>query len=350
MANLIATNHGEFAAAGDYYTGTTGDSTLVTSDYSAALGWSNGNGRALKLSNNVVTVWRQIGANLSELYWHQRINISATANSGLIVQFREGSATIHCELRWTSTGLLQALLNGSQIAIGTTVYSRGTAIDIQIHYIIHDTTGVFQVKVNGNTSMEINFSGDTRNGGSGITDRFYFSQISGTEQVYISDIVLNDTTGSRENSWTGAVRVVNDVPTSNGPSGVSSTPSAGSQYQNVDDAVPGGANGDTDYNEFSTPGQDWFQWPSSIYTGMTASSIHFVRTKYVARATDAGSHTGRSNAKRGGVVLNGATVALGSSYPLVPQEDLWLNDPNTGVAWAAFADIVASEFGVEMVA
>lgn len=349
MANLIATNLGEINALSEFFDfGTVANSSLQTTPYSTALGWPNGNGRTLRTSSfgdnseNAFTI-----VALVEGYLHFRVSAPGTATSPRICTFREG-ATSHLELYWNGDGTFQFKRNGTNIGSASASYARTGARDIQIHFKIDSTTGIAELRVDGSTANDITFSGNVRNGGTGNVTNIGLST-PGTSVVHdFSDIVLNDTTGGNENSWTGAVRVVLGVPSAAGASGTQWTPNASTNVSRIADAIPGTHDGDTTYNEESVANnKDWFTWPSSVFTGMSPASIKFVRTKYWARAADGGSHTMRSNAKNGGTTVNGTTISLNASF--VKREDVYYTDPNTSAAWASFAAITGAEFGYELI-
>lgn len=354
MANVVATNFGEFSTtAADFFenisqSGTSFAAAPYTS--SSVFGYAGGNGQAYQMTNNGPTVTKTVPS--ASEYFARIKCCFQTASQQFIMRFDE-TATNHVYLQWNADGTLSALRNGTVLATGATVYPRlnTTVLDVQIRVVIHDTTGVFQVKafssgVGSATALEINFSGDTRNGGTGIINRIGFSMTSGVT-MYFSDFVVNDTTGSSENSWPGPVRVVLSKPSADGGSGVQWTPLSSTNVSNIDDTIPGAHDVDVTYNEDSTAGhKDYFTtWGS--FSGMSPSSIHFVVTKCHIRSADGGAHTARTLAKNGGTNVNGATVALGATYGLI--EDRYYNDPATSAAWASFSAIAAAEFGYELV-
>jgi hypothetical protein len=125
------------------------------------------------------------------------------------------------------------------------------------------------------------------------------------------------------------------------------TPSAGSNFQNVDDTIPGAHDGDTTYNQSGTNGHvDWMSY-SSAFSGMAASAIAAAVHIYAAKAPDGGTHSMRGKVKSGGTTANGTTAPLNSSY--TRRQDAFAVDPNTGNPWASLSAITSAEFGYERV-
>ena len=351
MANIIATNFGEFSTAGtNYFENNTTGATMTFSSAGYANFWSNGAGQSLSLggAGSAGYVTKNVPS-AAEYYAHNRVRAGAAGAALGLLAFNE-TGTNHIQVLQLNTGVIEVRRNGTVLATGTTVFSTlsGRVLSVQARVVVHDSTGVVQVRIDGATSNEINFSGDTRNGATGVINQIGLYQSATNENSSWTDFIVNDTTGGVADSWTGAARVVLGAFTVSGGSGQQFTPSASTNVSNIDDVVPGLHDSDTTYNESSTAAhKDWFQLASSVFTGMSPASISFVRTKYWARAADGGTHTMRSNAKNGGTTTNGATITLGSSYVL--NEDVFYNDPNTAAAWATFAAIYGAEFGYELV-
>jgi hypothetical protein len=349
MANVIATNLGEFGtAATDFFENVGGSNSITTAAYATI--WANGNGRALAQTNNsgVQRTTKNVPSQ-QEYFAHVRVRRGDASTTLGLLCFQEGSID-HIDIVQISTGAIAARRGGTIIATGTTIFPMiiGTVLSVQARVKIDNTTGVVQVRINGSSVNEIDFSGDTQNAGTTAITRIGFVLPTTDIAVNYTDFVVNDTTGAAETSWTGAIRVILGALTITGGSGVQWTPLSSTNVSNIDDTVPGAHDGETTYNEDSTAGhKDWFQVASSVFTGMSPASIRFVRTKYWMRAADGGSHTARSNAKNGGTTVNGTTINLGSSYDR--WEDVYYTDPATGSAWANFAAIYGAEFGYELV-
>jgi len=135
---------------------------------------------------------------------------SATLDQFLI-QLRGSDNTTHLSIDGgAGTGFIRAL-RGTSTLLGTSSPSTiATAVwhYIEAHFIISDTVGVVQVKLNG--QLVIDLSGqDTRNAGlSAAVDRIVWSHNGLANTVYFDDFVCNDTTGGVNNSWPGDTKVI----------------------------------------------------------------------------------------------------------------------------------------------
>lgn len=119
------------------------------------------------------------------------------------------------------------------------------------------------------------------------------------------------------------------MPTSN--DAAQFTPSAGSNFQNVDDA--GFHDGDSTYNSSVTVGhQDTFGLPAF---GSTPAQVHCVAVKTIAKIDVAGLVNLRNVLKSGGSTGQSADHALTPSY--VHYDDYFGKDPNGTIAWTASA-------------
>jgi hypothetical protein len=197
-----------------------------------------------------------------------------------------------------------------------------------IYVVIDDTVGRVVVTLNGVT--HIDFTGDTRNGGTGVIDVVSVSNVDGG--AYYDDLILGDGSGSMNTTPPGDSRVEYIVP--NGDGAVTGfTPSTGSNWQTVDET--GGPN-DGDYNTGQEMGlTDLFAMTDLSGTGI----IHGIQTTIRARKDDAGLKTvvpllykavdSGGTARR----YEGPEIYLGDSF--VTTQTLYEHSPDTGVAWTA---------------
>lgn len=252
------------------------------------------------------------------------------------------SATVHLQMSVsTSTGRIQILRNGTLLASGGLV-SLNVNYAFHILFTINDTTGSIQV---WQDDVEIiNQSNiDTRNGGSGIVDNFYFTQ-SGGGNTEFSEIYINDTTGSAPNNtvWLG-YRIEARIPNAAG-NYAQWTPLSSTNVSNVDEQRN---DGDTTYNSSSTAGQkDSFQF-SAITP--TTGSVMAVQHRIVARKDDGGTRTIRPIQRQSSTDYNGTSVNLTTSY--AAYTEIYETNPATAAAFTV-SEMRATtpEFGYELVA
>ena len=137
---------------------------------------------------------------------------------------------------YTSTGTL--------VGTGTKKLSLQTNYLLELRIKIADATGVpetegkLELRVDGIT--DITFAGDTKPGADTGINTLSFSSFVGSGsyvQLYIDDIIVNNIAGSVNNSWPNGAKVVALFPNGAGSSN-QYTPSAGSNYQNVEEIPP----------------------------------------------------------------------------------------------------------------
>lgn len=140
----------------------------------------------------------------ADYYVGERIYFTTNLNDSTILSLWEGT-TLHITVKRTDGGTIQVMRYGTVIATGTANVSSFTTHRIEVYAKIDDLSGQVIVKVNG--LEDINFSGDTRNGGA-------LGQISRLRWGYTSAAVVNgyayskiDDIVIRDDTWPGDVRV-----------------------------------------------------------------------------------------------------------------------------------------------
>jgi hypothetical protein len=224
------------------------------------------------------------------------------------------------------TDNLRVVLNsGHHIAIwrgDDTVLASGTALlaDTTWYWIwgyvkISDTVGVVRTKINGVADIATTTSLDTRNDAGANGDKLS-SFIIGVDTNYdFDDLYIQDATGTTNNGDDidiGEVTIPYLTPDSAGDT-TGMTPSAGSNFQCVDESPP---NDDTDYVSAATSGT------LDLYNLTSVSGISAVKGVVVRNRMKkdlAGAKNARSILKTGGTVSNGSDIALGTTYSTYPR-------------------------------
>jgi len=207
------------------------------------------------------------------------------------------------------------------------------------HVVIHDTSGICTIKVNG--SQIIDFSGDTNNGGTSDIKVVRLGRNTGYvtsyANVYFDDLVVNDTSGSYNNSWTGRGGIELLSPSGAGTS-TDLTASAGSNYECVDEQPP---DDDTTYVYGSTPDDhDGYTLTNTTQTGTVKAIKWFARAKTTAAGSDAIKRHLRIN----GTDYNGASdLTLTTDYAY--YKEILEENPDDSAAFET-ADLDAMEAGV----
>lgn len=232
-------------------------------------------------------------------------------------------------------------LGGAVIASSAnSVYTFNTWCYLEIKCTIADSGGRLTVRMNG--SQIIDFTGDTRNGGTAAQVDYMnvrFGNAVGPLN-FIDDWYWLDSTGSAPyNDFLGDVKIETLIPTSAGAS-TQFTPSTGANWAAVDE-IPASM---ADYVQSSTPGQRDSYTMSDLVTAV--GQVLAARPIALALKSDAGAASLRVNSRSsGGTVRQGAAQTLSPSA-LWYLGDLQTTDPD-GAAWTV-ASLNSAEFGVEV--
>ncbi|MDA8217615.1 MAG: hypothetical protein M0Z94_08375 [Dehalococcoidales bacterium] len=204
------------------------------------------------------TVGKQLPSTYAELYARMGSKVTGSTNRTSLL-FYEG-ATLHIEVRvgLAVDGLVTVYLGTTAIATGYIPgYVLGSWYCVEARVLINDvsSTGRVVVVIDGDYAHPIiDFTGDTRNGGTtGLIDRFYVQGSNANTQVgVVDDVAVNDTAGAIHNSWCGDGYGKLLVPNANGDLSqlVGSDANSVDNYLLVDE-VPYNT---TDYVESATVG------------------------------------------------------------------------------------------------
>lgn len=245
-----------------------------------------------------------------------------------VLEIMDGGTTqVRFELSPT-TGV--TVKRGASTTIGTTGFLAAMAQPLTYHFqcyvLVHPSAGIVRVKINKVQVLELT-GVNTRDSGVSQTTgvRFYFTNWD--------DIAI------ATDDWPGDLRMEVQRPASNGDL-AQFTPSAGSNYQNVDE-MP--SNGDTDYNASATVGHiDTFNFPALTLPGTPRA----VQTIHSARG-DIGSAALRTVHRVAGSNYVGSTETVNTSYAGRGRHCAPVN-PATGADWTASA-VNATQTGYEAV-
>lgn len=204
------------------------------------------------------------------------------------------------------------------------------------------TTGSLEVKVDG--AVIVSLTGKNyyyANGGAFI--RFFGVVGLGRPVVWYDDLVVNDTTGGRNDDYLGDVRIDILRPVSDTEQADFATSTGSDGFALIDDPISAN-DGDATYIESITPG-DKSEFNLSNIIG--SSDILGVQARICATKTDAGSRTFRAYIKSGEAVANGEAVAPATYYGW-SKSGIWDSDPNTEDEWSE-AGLNNLQLGIELV-
>lgn len=268
---------------------------------------------------------------------------SLPASDVPIAAFKE-SGTMHLNVTLTTGGAIVVKRAGTTVlATSTNIFSASAYNYIEYKPTIHDSTGAFEIRVNGSSTNWVALTGaDTRNGGtSGVINEIFLmnDNVGQTGNIDIDDLYICDTSGGTNNDFLGDVRIQAVFPTGAG-NYTQWTPSAGSNFQNVDENP---STDDTDYNLSSTA----TQIDSFVFGDVTPTSgtVYAVLGNMLVRKDDGGSRSIRALARLSGTDATGTAVSVGSSY--VNVQNVFETKPGGGAY--TIADVNNSEWGYEIV-
>jgi len=229
------------------------------------------------------------------------------------------------------------------IYLGTTV---GANLGIvwnyyEMKFLIDNGMGYIKIAVNGDhDNLILDLTGiDTQYGDEASIDEIRFGGLH-NEWTYMDDFYFCDLTGAKNNDFLGEVRIDAIRPNGAGTH-TDFTPSAGSNYENVDDSPY--PDDDTTYNDGSNVGDKDSYAMESLST--LSSEIFAVKSQITVKKSDTGTRACKLLTKVGSTEELGDEFTPGTSY-LTPFE-IYEDNPDDSAAWED-ADIDSLEVGVEV--
>ncbi len=265
-----------------------------------------------------------------------------STGNNTVLYLRDSSNNTHCSITRTLSGtdFIYRVFNANSVQVGTDKTISG--LTTWVHIGIKLTTGAAgTVTVRFDDVVHLNaVSSDFLSGSNNFVSRVGFSAAQqSNSSTFYDDIVIMDTTGSDNDFKGSGLHCVASFPTAAGDS-TQWTPSAGSNFQNVDDTDP---DDDTTYNSSNSNGQ------LDLYniTDLPAfnGSVLGVDIWSVLRKTTGGTEEAKLALKTNSAIYYGDNIALTSSYALYRKQQI-LN-PTTGVAFTQ-AEANALQIGVEV--
>jgi len=201
--------------------------------------------------------------------------------------------------------------SGTILASSATTLTTNQWYSLKVWFSVHDTTGRARVKVN--TTTVIDFTGDTRNGATGVQNQFRLGQIVadvnavGAVSYRIDDVAWMN--GDHVDAVDFDDVRVDYLPANGAGDSTQFVPSAGSNFQNVDEAPP---DDDTTYND-ATAVNDIDRYDLAAMAP-NPGFIYGVEHIFRARKLEAGSGELRGHLKHSVTVTNLTTRALNTTY------------------------------------
>ena len=211
---------------------------------------------------------------------------------------------------------------------------------IEFKHIIANAAGTLEVRVNG--AVWATVAGDTQTTGNATADQISLNTPAGASTgAHYDDLYIFDGTGAINNDYAGEVQIEYLACNADGNS-EQWTPSAGSNFQNVDEAAP---DDDTTYNSTSTEGnKDTFGMAN---ISIAAATIPAIQVIIRARKESAGTANIQRVYRSGVSENNGASFNPSTSY--ATQLEIMETDPIALGAWTV-TNLNAAEMGYAAVA
>jgi len=294
------------------------------------------------ISNSNGWLYKTIDA-VSEFYLRFAVNLDPhDVLTGTIpqIQWRFGS-TVVGYLTFGTCFNLNLYIGGVLVDVGYNILYPHTWYLIEIHVKISATVGIVEAKIDGNSVLDIDFSGNT---GTGTIDNIKFWMETGglgeLSYAYFDDIALNDTEGGVDDSWAGEGKIIVMVPNDDSAP-LELTPSAAVHHHLLVDEVP--YDGDTTYVEGSVVNEE------DIYkltpSGLVDVDINRVWVESRTRKTAAvDGHVALVMKPAGGAEQVSADIELLTTYSTKPLGPEYLENPVDTNPWEV-ADIDLIEIG-----
>lgn len=257
----------------------------------------------------------------------------------------DAGATTHISVIRTEAGILDVRRgtagSGTSLAKGATIIPQATWNYIEVQATIADSGGTVKVRLNGSTTNEIDFTGDTKNAGTSTNfDQIALVTSGSASSARFDDVYILNSTGAANTSFLGDIRIHALSPNNNGTYS-QLTGSDGNQvdnYQLVDERPFSTA----DYVGSPTVGlRDTY----ALADLPSVAQIFGVQNNFIGAKSDASSGNAKSALLINSTLYYGATRALGTSY--VAYGDIYDTNPNTSAAWTSGV-VNSMEAGMEV--
>lgn len=301
-----------------------------------------GTGRALQFTSP--TLLSYTFANTATLIVGVRFRLDSVSGndsfSPILIALLDG-VTTQVSLGIDASRRLVLRRGSTVIATSTNSILANTVYHAELKVTIHNTTGAYEVRVNGSSVgwIPAATNQNTRNTSNNYANAFQLTGNIAGIQITIDDLYILDTTGAAPlNDFINGPRILTLFANANGDT-ISWTPNgAGSNYECIDNNPPS----DSVYVSDATPGnRDLYQ-----FTDLAGSSILNAALLIRAQKSDTDVRSILPLCKSGGTVYTGSAKTLSTSWLYYVQD--YPVDPDTGAAWV-LADFNSAQFGMETV-
>lgn len=317
-------------------------STTSTVAMSIVSGRYSGNAIKFTSSNSVSTSF----ANNQFICVSFAVNLNEPSSTRLLCTLYD-TASSQVELRINPTGTISWTRNTIAISGGTSTsmihFDTWNYFEWKVMIADSITSNSCQLKVNGETFINLAATSDTKNTANAYANKFEFSATTtGGMTPSFDDCIIQVGSGS---DFLNDARIITSYPSGNGDSSQFSGSDGNStdNYLLVDETTP---DDDSTYVESATIGnKDLYAFPT---LGITANSILAVGVDINCRKTDVGPRTLCSVVKSASTEQDGTSTNLTDSYFYTVQSIL-PTDPATSSAWTQSA-VESAQIGQKVIA
>jgi hypothetical protein len=261
-------------------------------------------------------------------------------NADVFSFYDTGGVTEQIVLRTTAAGELAVDRSATQLGITSGL---GLLTDVwyylEIDITFGDATaGSVEVFINDSSVLSLT-SIDTRATAGENCGSVGLKANSSSPRVF-DDLYILDDQGTDQTTRIGPCFVETVFPDANGTTN-NFTPSAGSNYQNVDEGDS--PDGDTTYNSSSTVTHKDLYGHAAL-TG-SIDTVYAVMPRSYVRVSEAGGRGVKNVARSNVTEVDGTERFIDQSYVYV--DEVYENDPNGGGAWTE-SSVNAAEFGIKI--
>lgn len=303
---------------------------LQTTSSGGTNGWVTKN-----LTSNVVTIVAGGAFSFSASTSWQGFLWFYDAGTHQVMLIRKADGAIEVRVGGSAGTIIGTSAAGVLAAANTFYY-------VEVKVLFHNSAGTVTIRVNGSTTAVLALTGvDTTNTANAYCTQVSFGNVETTGiSVNVDDVYILDTTGGSFTDFLGDIHYETPLPDGAGTT-TNWTPSAGSNYQNVDDSTA--PNDDTDYNSSTTVGHiDQYAFAAMV---ATTGSILGVVVNAMDRKDDSGARTHGLVSYLSGTTDVGTAYSPGTSY--TNHQAAFATKPGGG-SWT-ISDVNAAEFGIKVV-
>ncbi len=264
---------------------------------------------------------------LTEVFAGCHFNTPSIPTLEEVMAFLNGSS-IQIAIQVTQSGQIKVLRGGTIIdgSAGGVIHTN-TWHTIEVRVVHHDTTGVVQVRIDG--EQVIDFLGDTIPSGAADIDRVEFRAPSLSGNVTMDDFYILDTTGSApQNTFLGDWRIDTLYPDGDGNYTEFNVTNPASPTTHWDKVEETPTVDDNSYNETNT-NADRDTFTMGNLAAITAQTILSLQQVSRAESSVTGASNMRNKLRISGSDFNGATQGTTLNVFAYLLE-LWDLDPNAG--------------------